>query len=358
MSDPHTFNQFAVRVLRNWFGIARFAAITVALVVAISLLLPRQYTSKGSFLVAGGDQAGSTLAGLASQFGVNVAGGDPGQSPYFYADLMASDNLLGAIVESRYRTSRDSGEDGDTLLAHYLAGSYSDPRIRHFKALEAIRNHVSTETGPVTGVVTFRVTLDDPLLAKNVATKALELVNEFNVRRRQAQASAQRQFLESQVDGMAEQLRQAEDSLQAFLLRNRNYQSSPMLGFEAERLERAVGLKQAAFTQLFQAFLQAQASELQNTPVVVTVGTPLEPAVPNPRRLPMRSAAALIVALVLGVTWYAAREQWSDLLATDEELRESVLRARSEAIALLARIGRVKSGPRASSTDSNEGLGS
>src|SRR4051812_38278131 len=62
---------------------------------------PRRYTASASFMPQGQSRL-SSLASIASQFGVSVPLPDAGRSPGFYATLMVSKNLLAKVVQQRF----------------------------------------------------------------------------------------------------------------------------------------------------------------------------------------------------------------------------------------------------------------
>ena len=92
----------------------------------------------------------------------------------------------------------------------------------------------------------FSVSTPDPILSKAVADTILGMVNGFNVHIRQTQASMERRFLETRMQEAANALRGAEDTLQGFLTRNRDYTNSAQLQFTKERMERSVSMRRLA----------------------------------------------------------------------------------------------------------------
>src|SRR5213078_3152039 len=68
----------------------------------------------------------------------------------------------------------------------------------------------------------------------------IDLLNEFNLQRRQSQSRAQRQFTEQRLEQAERELREAEGAQLHFLEANRRYSESPLLAFQGARLERAV----------------------------------------------------------------------------------------------------------------------
>ena len=88
-------------VLLRYRGLVVRTAVVLTLVVAVAtLLVPRTFTAHAT-LTPQSRRSPSSLSGLASQFGLALPlGGDVAQSPAFYADLLTSYHILGAVVDT------------------------------------------------------------------------------------------------------------------------------------------------------------------------------------------------------------------------------------------------------------------
>lgn len=306
-------------LLRHRHAVVLAPIVVAFLVAGAALLAPRSYTSTASFTPESGGDTPAALSGLASQFGVQVPTGEAGQSPQFYGDLLTGRELLRETVTTTY----EIGVDGDPPDAEPrqadLVGFFeveADTRaLAVAKTIEAVRDRVSVSTNPETSVVEFSVTTRWPDLSRQVAERMVELVNEFNLERRQSQASAEREFTEEQAARAESALHAAEDSLQRFLEQNRSYQNSPALRFQYERLQRRVSLQQQIFTSLSESFHQAHIDEVRNTPVITVVEPPELPARPDPRQLVLKGFLGLVLGGMLGVFWAFGRE----MMATSRE---------------------------------------
>ena len=152
-----------------------------------------------------------------------------------------------------------------------------------------------------TGVVTLEVEAPAADLAEQLVRHALDLVNAFNLRTRQSQAAAEREFVENRADEAQRDLRAAEDRLQGFLTANRTYTSSPQLQFQYGRLERDLQMRQDVYSKLVQAYEQARIDEVRNTPVITIVEAPIRPVKPDSRRLVLKALLALFLGGFAGI---------------------------------------------------------
>lgn len=262
-----------------------------ALAVAFAFLRAPSFTTAASFRPQGSEASQSQLMALASQFGVAVGGGDE-LSPAFYAELLTSREILLTAAEGDYRL------DGSTVrLADLLEIEEDTEDLRIKGVIDWIRESaVSVSTGRETGIVTVNVTTDWPELSLQIAERLLAEISRFNMETRQSQAASERSFIEERVENARSDLEAAENELQQFLQANRQFENSPELQFQYERLQRNVSLRQQVYTTLVQSFEQARIAEVRDTPVITVLQPPYMPPGPDERRL----ALFLALGLVLG----------------------------------------------------------
>jgi uncharacterized protein involved in exopolysaccharide biosynthesis len=258
----------------------------------------------GSFMPQASDASRlAGLGGLAAQIGVNIPAGDPGQSPDFYADLIQSQEVLGSLVDSTYRFRALSGVPGAGNLVSLLKADGDTPEQRREDAIRKLSRRLSVSRNLRTGLIQVRVKTPAPELSREICQRVLDLVNDFNLRQRQARGAAERQFAEERLRTIASELRTAEESLADFEGRNRVFRGSPELSTEHDRLMRAVSMRQQVFTSFSQLYEQARIDALRNTPLITVVDHPRVPARPDSRKgllkLLLTVVAGGIIALLI-----------------------------------------------------------
>lgn len=294
-------------LLRHRRAIIAFGVLVPLVSIGFILLRPRSFTSTASFMPQQSQRAGaSQLAALAGQFGFNIPTGEAGQSPEFYADLVVSREVLGAVADDTFSVADTLGPFGRGEVTGGLATlleieQRAPEPIRRVKVIEWLReNALSVSIGQETGVVRLSVQTRWPELSARIAARLIDLVNQFNLETRQTQAAAERRFIEERMAQARDELRTAEKRLEAFLRNNRQFQNSPELLFENERLERQVNMRQQVFTSLAEAYEQARISEVRNTPVITVVEPAQVPVQPDPRGVVATAALAGALGLGLG----------------------------------------------------------
>ncbi len=288
------------RTLLRRRRIVLVCSLGAALVVGtLGLLRPRTWTSAATFMPQGRRSPAAGLSGVAAQLGISVPTTGAGQSPGFYSDLVTSRTMFGALADTTFEAAAGTGPQRATLAEIYDVGG-STPALRREGVIRKLGGKVTSVPAAWTGVVRIRVTAPTPDVAYQVARFILDRLNAFDLVTRQSQAGAERQFMEARLRDSRTELRAAEDALQGFLQRNRDYRNSPELNFQADRLSREVQVRQQVYTSLAQAFEQAKIEEVRDTPVITIVERPEIPARPDSRGLVFATLGALIGGAIVG----------------------------------------------------------
>jgi uncharacterized protein involved in exopolysaccharide biosynthesis len=294
-------------VRRHHRLVAGLALGSCVLVAAITLFQPRTYTSFTTFMPHASQNKLSQLSGLASQFGFTVPANDPGATPAFYAFLLQSRELLGSAVNTTFDVQA-KGRGTRATLTDWYNPPGDTPAQREEAAIERLRRDLRAGTDGETGTVELKVRTPSARLSFEVAQRLMQLVGEFNLEKRQSQAAAERKFVQSQLEEAKARLHDAEDLLQGFLQRNREYRSSPQLTFEYDRLARDVSMRQQVYNSLAQSFEQARIDEVRNTPVFTLIDPPNLPAKPDRRWLLAKALLGVLLGGLIGVFVALARE--------------------------------------------------
>lgn len=326
-------------------GVSVFAILNVllrhrVLIIALGLLggfyagmksitSPSYFKTEAQFMPQGA-RTQSQLSGLAAQFGITQLGADAGQSPAFYLDLIESRSLLAAVGNRTYETRSDKGiVTGNLIKLFNIKGK--NPAVQKANMIGLLKGAVS-ENAARTGVITLTVQAVAPGIAVQIARNVLDEVNLFNLKRRQAQAGAERSFVEKRLGEAQVELRQAEENLQSFLTENREFRSSPSLQLEFDRLNRTVSMRQGLYNALAQSFEQAKIEEVRDLPVITIIEPPEFPLGPEPRGGPRRTLIGIAVGMAIGVILAfllhliaGHREAQSDDFAEFDELKRDAL---------------------------------
>jgi uncharacterized protein involved in exopolysaccharide biosynthesis len=297
---PISLVELANALLRHRYAILRLALLGGIIALAINVIRPRTYSSFAALMPQAPRQS-SALAGLATQFGLSLPTTDPTQTPTFYVDLVQSSQLLSTLARTSFP---DAGQRGASRpLVDILEVEGETPPIRVSKAVELLRKRIKPTVRAKTGVVAVAVTMRDSQLAAAVCTRLLELVNQFNLQTRQSQAAAEAQFVQGRLADAKAELRVAEDRLQEFLQRNREFGRSSELSLIEDRMRREVSLDQQIVTTLAQNYEQARIDQVRDTPAITVVERPVAPPEPDPPHHARHALIGILLGLVVGIAW-------------------------------------------------------
>lgn len=274
--------------LRN--NVRLVVALPVAFAAAMgtaSLLKARTFVARAAFVSSETSNATGSLGALsavASQLGVPGlaalagGGGTANSSPGFYADLLVSNSLLHEIVTAKYDAPADGPYEGRPFSGTLV--DYFDPR-----GLTAIDREISVmkqfatqnlivAADRTTGIIRLEVRTKNRILSGLLARRMLDLVNDFNLKRRQTQQGAERDFDAKRAAAALDSLRAAESALAQFRTTNIDFSHSPALTNREAELQRRITLAQQVYTTIAQRFEIANVEAVRNTPVVTVLDAP------------------------------------------------------------------------------------
>ena len=290
--------------VRNSGRLIATTAIALAVVgVALAFLTRRDYTATSQFMANEQQQQGmSRVAGLAAQFGLDLSSLSGGESQEFYAKLVRSREVLEQVILTDYRfATQPGGRDsisGNLLTLYELTDL--GPRRAMQEAIVTLDDEIAVTADAGSGILLVRTSARWPELAEAINRRLLQLVNEFNLNRRQSRASAERRFVEERLKESRAELERAERTLSDFYARNRSYRSSPTLSLEESKLERRVDLGQQLYSSLVQSYEQARIDEVRNTPVITVIDDPTGTALRR-RGLVISALLGLVLGASIGV---------------------------------------------------------
>jgi len=314
-SEPTlSFFQLANVLIRNRFLLVGVPLACAVLMGAMAMRQPRLYQASASFVPNGASDAGSQLSTIAAQLGLNVASGQPGQSPQFYSELLVSRDILRAAVETNYAVRTGRGVERGNLV-HFFGldgpGQPASGAPGHTPvdlAIKALRGSVGTHVSLETGVVQVTVATERPALSEAILARLIVLTQEFDLTKRRTQASARRRFAEERTAEARADLRDAQARLESFVAHNRQFQNSALQMLEQNKLQQELGLKQQVYAALSQTYEQARIDEVRNTPVITVLESPEGSAAPRSRGTVGRAIVGLVLGALLAAFIALLRE--------------------------------------------------
>jgi len=320
----------------------------------LALLKPGTFTVQSAFIPQVAEGRASGLANLAGQFGFQLPTENPGETPEFYADLIKSREILGALATDPIQPGPE--EPGVRARSKVIADLLELPTVDESMAARREAGFrwlhdeaVAVSVGRETGIVTTSIRTPWPYLSQALSERLLSLVNDFNLQTRQSRAAAERRFIEGRMAEVRDSLANSERSLEEFLGRNRqflaNRQTSPELMFDHDRLQRVVAAQQEVYNGLAQAYEQARISEVRNTPVITVLVKPEPPLEPDPRSLWLKLVLGMLLGGMIGLLGAIWQDYWEKVRIEDSAdfrlLSDSWAEIRSSFPVIRSRMSRI-----------------
>jgi uncharacterized protein involved in exopolysaccharide biosynthesis len=192
------------------------------------------------------------------------------ESIKFYADLLRSRELLERVVVTQYPLA----EGGSADLVQLWGGWSSDSAKRLIKARARLMSRTAVSDDPSTGVIRFAVRTSERGLGTEIMDAYIDALQDFNQKRRNSRARAEREFLGKRLAEVSAQLDSAERALELFYSSNRRIEGAPRLVFEETKLRRHVDLVQTLYTGVARGYDDARLNEVRDTPIITVIDRP------------------------------------------------------------------------------------
>jgi len=244
------------------------------------------------------------LAGLASQFGVNVPTGASADlsSPSLYPELLRSRRFAEKILDKEFYL----GKYGKKLsLLAILTHGDEAPNVGQDRLITSAVNKLNDEIlafdqDPQSTFSAIKVTAEDPIFAKELADVVLAELEALNRYFKSETVSEKNTFIENRIASVEGDLETSEQALKDFNERNRQI-SSPALQLEQERFERDVEVQKGIYLTLKQQLELAKIEEVQEASIVQVLDQPQVALGPSNKNLKLSVLLAGIFGIGLGI---------------------------------------------------------
>ncbi len=283
--DPIGLLRLLLRRRRWIIGVVGLASI---LAVATLLRTPNRYTSRASILPSGKSNNLSALRAMAG-----LAGGlslEDDNSSALFPLILQSDLVRDSLLARRYQFSFES-ESFDLSLAEYLVTDDPDRLRRGLGDITAISS--STRTGGIT----IAVETEYPEFSQALVQEYLNRLEDFNLHSRRSEAKERVRYLARELDERSRALKSAEDSLEAFQSRHRNWAATtnPVVLKQLARLKQQVEAKGKTYVYLLQEYEVSKLDAQKDVPIVRILD---RASLPTLKSGPYRSRSVILVAVV------------------------------------------------------------
>jgi uncharacterized protein involved in exopolysaccharide biosynthesis len=263
-----------------------------------------QYVSWATVLLpsnSGGNLGG--LAGLASQFGVNVPTGGSADlsSPSLFPELLRSRTFAEQILDKEFYTKKF---DKDLSLLSILTHGDEPPEVGKdtlvTQALASLETILGFDQDPSSTFSVIKVTTSEPVFAKELAEVVLAELEALNRFYKSQTVNEKTEFISNRIASVKNDLESSEIRLKEFNERNRQI-SSPALQLELDRFTRDLEIQKGIYLTLKQQLELAKIEEVQEASIVQILDKPQIPLEPSNKKLKLSVLLAGVLGLSLGI---------------------------------------------------------
>ncbi len=248
--------------------------ILAVISTAFSFLMTKYYTARISLYPTKQDMDSNLgqFQSLVSSIGMNI----PSEHQNFnISDVVQSNLIKQKILDQKWETNGFENRSLFDLWKFYDSPWYSpfssanpDSAYINEKAIAYLSKQVDVIENRKTGLIEVLVSLEDPIVSAGVANFTGEQVQAYIQRENSAQAKKEKNFIESRLLVVKNELIVLEEELKAFSERNRGYEESPELFMVYSRIFREVEAKKQVVITLQQQLELARIEEVKQSPIL------------------------------------------------------------------------------------------
>jgi uncharacterized protein involved in exopolysaccharide biosynthesis len=262
------------------------------------------YLSKATILLP--EEKGGTfggLAGLATQFGVNIPMGAQADlsSPSLLPDIIKSRSFSENILNKKFYTDKIGREKTLLeILANEDGSKYKNRNTLVITSMGKLGKILKLEKKVNSPFSVISVTTTEPLFSKNLADSALIELEALNQYYKSKKINKKINFIKNRIKSVENELKVSELNLKVFNEKNRQI-SSPALLLEQERISRGLEIQKGIFLTLQQQLELAKIEEIQESSVIQILDKPQIPV--DSFNINTKASVLLssVIGLILGV---------------------------------------------------------
>ena len=243
-----------------------------------------------------------SIAGLASQFGVNVPMGGANSadlsSPTLYPELMKSRTFADKILYKEFYIEKFSKK---LKLINILTLTNEQTNLKKDVLIEIAVDKLNSqvlqyEKDPLSAFSTIKVKTFDPQFSKDLADAVLIELEKLNRFFKTQTTNEKVNFIEERINSVKIDLDISEKKLKEFNEKNRQI-SSPALELAQERLSRDLDVQRGIYLTLKQQLELAKIEQIQEVSIVQILDRPVIPLAPSNKN----TFLAVILSFILGI---------------------------------------------------------
>ena len=241
------------------------AGLLTALIVPFC---PNYYKSQASILPADSGGAGmNDISSVAEVFGIESDGFGSGDANW--DDILNSRELKENLLSTEFKFRVPSYPFGSERVHRETLFSYLGQRNMD-QALEKLDQDLSAYSDEKSNIITITMESKSSELSQQVVRRATELLERFIIQMKQTRAREKAAFVTARLAEASKEMKKIEDEFRAFMIDNRNYQTSndPKVRLSRDRMGAKLQFHRNLVGTLSTAKEQALLDAQNNIPVL------------------------------------------------------------------------------------------
>tara|TARA_A100001015_G_scaffold288273_1_gene358965 strand:+ start:4122 stop:5534 length:1413 start_codon:yes stop_codon:yes gene_type:complete len=249
------------------------------------------------------------LAGLASQFGVNIPQSARADlsSPFLFPELLRSRTFAEKIIFKEFFTKKLNRKTPliDILSSEVFTGDErSSASIS--AAISSLNNMIDLEQDTYSNFSIIKIKSPEPQLSKELADVVLFELEQLNRFFKSQNVIEKTGFIEQRISSVQKELKVSELNLKNFNEKNRQV-SSPALQLELDRLDREVEIQKGIYLTLKQQLELAKIEEVQEASIVQILDRPQISLSASNKNIKMNIGIAFIFGVLISILFSFSR---------------------------------------------------
>jgi uncharacterized protein involved in exopolysaccharide biosynthesis len=287
--EQRGFAAIVLPLVRSWRVVLAALVVAWTALIAWTLVRGHRFRAEAQLSTVSTTRSLPVTSGLAATLlGMGAGGGGVQLTPGLLVRIARMDGVLYQLGSQTL-----SGRGG--RIVDQLAGK----QVKDIAIERAMRRFVTAQFDVQTGVITVAVSHRDSALARAVLGRLVDKVSTTYREASRAQGREIRLAQQVRVDSAANRLHAAEESLSAFLARNRLVNEYTPEFVKLQALQREVETSNTVYTQALSDRDMAMGRELEETPAVVVLAGPPDTLPVERRWLALRLVLVTIVLVTL-----------------------------------------------------------
>jgi len=237
-----------------------------------------------------------------------------GESTFKYSNLMNSKSFLALIVNNEYIINSEKTNLIDffelskslnplNLFYKWTLTENEYLKYLEFKAMDKIID-AATFSDTDDGLFVFSIALKESSASFEIANKIIKEINQFSINNIQENAFQKRLYLEKRVDNINIDILKSEIELQEFLNINKNFNDSPKLLLDYNRLKMNLDLNYQVKSKLIVEIEILKASELKDNSQLIILDAPNESILRSNTLVQLMIEYFFIISLLFIITGF------------------------------------------------------